>query len=62
MYSPMGSRIQLFRLLQRVWRGQAVVDWLRNYFKAEDILPNGCIPSGHKFSTYGMCLVCGEYR
>ena len=26
------------------------------------MLPNGCVPSGHKFSDYSMCLVCGEYK
>jgi hypothetical protein len=26
------------------------------------MLPTGCIPSGHKFSDYDMCLVCGEYK
>lgn len=28
----------------------------------DEILPNGCIPRGHKFSSYGMCTICGEYR
>jgi hypothetical protein len=44
-------------------KGQTmVIEWLKNYFKEENILPNGCIPSGHKFSSYNMCLVCGEYK
>ena len=45
-----------------MWGGKTMVEWLKNLFKAEDILPNGCIPSGHKFSSYGMCTVCGEYK
>ena len=28
----------------------------------EEILPNGCLPSGHKFSDNDMCLVCGQYK
>jgi hypothetical protein len=39
------------------------LNWLKDYFSAgEDLLPNGCVPSGHKFSSYNMCTVCGEYR
>ena len=26
------------------------------------MLSNGCIPSGHRFSDYNMCLICGEYK
>jgi hypothetical protein len=35
---------------------------IREYLKAYDILPNGCAPSGHKFSPYHMCVICGEYK
>ena len=28
----------------------------------EEILPNGCLPNGHKFSNNDMCLVCGQYK
>jgi len=42
-----------------MWRRQAMVDWFKKHFKAEEILPNGCIPSGHRFSSYGMCTICG---
>jgi hypothetical protein len=36
--------------------------WFKQYFKYEEMLPNGCVPSGHKFSPYHMCTVCGEYK
>ncbi len=62
MRSSMGSRLQLFRLLYRMWRRQAMVDWFKKHFKAEEILSNGCVPSGHRFSSYGMCTICGGYR
>lgn len=26
------------------------------------MLPNGCLPSGHKYASYGMCTICGEYE
>lgn len=26
-----------------------------------DMLSNGCVSTGHKFSNYGMCTICGEY-
>jgi hypothetical protein len=26
------------------------------------MLPNGCLPSGHKFSDNDMCTICGEYK
>jgi len=39
-----------------------ILAWLKEYFKGEDMLPNGCVPSGHKFSPYHMCVVCGEYK
>ena len=39
-----------------------LMNWLKEYFKYEEMLPNGCIPSGHKFSPYHMCTVCGEYK
>jgi hypothetical protein len=40
-----------------------MLSWLKEYFKAgEDMLPNGCVPSGHKFSPYHMCVICGEYK
>lgn len=38
-----------------------ILTWLKEYFKSpEGMLPNGCVPSGHKFSSYGMCTICGE--
>jgi len=40
-----------------------ILSWLKEYFKSsEHMLPNGCIPSGHKFSPYNMCTICGEYK
>lgn len=27
-----------------------------------DMLPNGCIPEGHRFDPRGMCKVCGHYE
>ena len=34
--------------------------WL--FVDDQEILPNGCLPSGHKFSDNDMCLVCGQYK
>jgi len=40
-----------------------LIEWFKEYFKAgEGMLSNGCIPSGHKFSPYHMCTICGEYK
>ena len=36
---------------------------IKEYFSAgQDLLPNGCLPKGHKFSDFGMCTICGEHQ
>jgi len=39
-----------------------IKEWFKQYFKYEEMLPNGCVPNGHKFSPYHMCVICGEYK
>jgi hypothetical protein len=42
---------------------QKIVKKIKEWFSAgEEALSNGCLPSGHKFSDYGMCLICGGYQ
>ena len=37
--------------------------WKKWFFgDDEEMLPNGCLPSGHKFSDFGMCTICGEHK
>lgn len=43
-----------------------MVKWFKlfkDYFSSgESLLPSGCVASGHRFSSYSMCSVCGEYK
>ena len=27
-----------------------------------DMLPNGCVSTGHKYNSYKMCKICGHYE
>jgi hypothetical protein len=35
------------------------IKWLTD---TQEMLPNGCVPSGHRYWDYGMCKICGEYE
>ena len=30
--------------------------------KEPDMLPNGCVSTGHKYNSYKMCKICGHYE
>jgi hypothetical protein len=36
--------------------------WAMKGPKESEMLSNGCLPSGHNFSSYGMCKICGHYE
>jgi hypothetical protein len=45
-----------------IGRSGKMIKKIKEWFKAEDMLPNGCLPSGHKFAPHGMCTICGEHK
>jgi hypothetical protein len=35
---------------------------IKEWFKDDGMLPNGCLPTGHNFAKHGMCTICGEHE
>ena len=52
----------MMKMEYHIGRSGKMIKKIKEWFKAEDMLPNGCLPSGHKFAPHGMCLICGEYE
>ena len=45
-----------------IGRSGKMIKKIKEWLKSEDMLPNGCLPSGHKFAPHGMCTICGEHE
>jgi hypothetical protein len=51
------------KTISLIGRSKKMIAKIKEWLTAkEDMLPNRCVPSGHKFSPYHMCLICGEYK
>ena len=53
----------MMKMEYHIGRSGKMINKIKEWFSSgEDLLPNGCIPSGHRFSDYGMCTICGEHK
>lgn len=43
-------------------RSGKMIKKIKEWFKDDGMLPNGCLPTGHKFAKHGMCTICGEHE
>jgi len=53
----------MMKMEYHIGRNGKMIKKIKEYFSAgQDLLPNGCLPKGHKFSDFGMCTICGEHQ